>query len=122
MLFRVGMNGHSLTPAQRGKGLTLQAMDSGEPVVANNYQSHPNAEPSAVAEGAESVISLPIKGTAETLAVASVVSREADHFNPERVRLLTAIVDGFGVFLESARLQQDLLDSNDQLSEALDVL
>ena len=68
------------------------------------------------------MIVLPIKATRGTLAVAQVVSEEPDHFGPDRTRLLTAISEGLGVLLESARLYQDLLDSNSQLSEALDVL
>ena len=122
ILFRVGTDGPTLAPVQREKGLTLQAMKSGEPVVVNDYQSHPNAHPVTLANGAKSMILIPIKQTGDTPGAAGVASREANHFNPERVRLLTAIVDGFGVFLESTRLQQDLLDSNDQLSDALDVL
>ena len=47
---------------------------------------------------------------------------EFGHFDPERVRLLTAIADGLGGLLESARLNEDLVDSNDQLSAALDGL
>ena len=51
-----------------------------------------------------------------------MASDKLDHFNPGRVRLLTTIVDGLGPLLESARLNEDLLNSNSQLSEALDTL
>ena len=97
-------------------------MESGKSMVENNYQSRRDTDPTAIADGLKSLIALPIKGTEGTLGVAAVASRQAHHFNPERVRLLTAIVDGFGNFLEKARLDQDLIDSNRHLLEALDTL
>jgi transcriptional regulator with GAF, ATPase, and Fis domain len=108
---------------QRGlSAFAMAVMESGKPVVLNDYQFHPSALPANIAHGAKSAIFLPIKITEETFGVAGVFSRQADHFNPELVRLLAAVVDGFGVFLESAKLHQDLLGSNRQLSDALDGL
>ena len=107
---------------QRPAAFAMEAMESGESIVENDYQSRPDTDPRAIADGLKSLIALPIKGTEGTLSVASVASRQSQHFNPERVRLLTAIVDGFGNFLEKARLDRGLIDSNRQLSEALDVL
>ena len=77
------------------------AFESGQAVVANDYPSHPNADPVALATGAKSVIALPIKNAEETIAVAGITSPEINHFNPDRVRLLTAIVDGLGPLLET---------------------
>ena len=107
---------------QRPAAFAMGVMESGKSMVENDYQSRPDTDPTAIADGLKSLIALPIKGTEGTLGVAAVASRQAHHFNPERVRLLTAIVDGFGNFLEKARLDQDLIDSNRHLLEALDTL
>ena len=84
------------------------AMESGEPVVVNNYQAQPGPQPWATSIGVNSLVTLPIKGTSETVGVASVISREVDHFSPERVRLLTGIVDGLGPLLENAKLDEQI--------------
>jgi len=87
-------------------GVPALAFQRGLPVVANDYPAHPNAEPSAVAQGARSLVSVPVKAGRRDLGVISLVSREPDHFTPERVSLLTAVADGLGTLLENARLAQ----------------
>ena len=110
--------GSTLPELQQVRGLSLMAFESGQAVVANDYPSHPNADPVALATGAKSVIALPIKNAEETIAVAGITSPEINHFNPDRVRLLTAIVDGLGPLLENARLDSQLLQRSEEL-EAL---
>ena len=121
-MVRGQMEWEALPALQQVQGLSLMAFESGEAVLANDYSSHPNAEQMFIERGVKSSISLPIKADDKIIAVAGIASDELNHFNPERVRLLTAIVDGLGPLLENARLDQDLLDSNSQLSEALETL
>ena len=121
-MVRGQMEWEALPALQQVQGLSLMAFESGEAVLANDYSSHPNAEQMFIERGVKSSISLPIKADDKIIAVAGIASDELNHFNPERVRLLTAIVDGLGPLLENARLDQDRLDSNSQLSEALETL
>ena len=121
-MVRGQMEWEALPALQQVQGLSLMAFESGEAVLANDYSSHPNAEQMFIERGVKSSISLPIKADDKIIAVAGIASDELNHFNPERVRLLTAIVDSLGPLLENARLDQDLLDSNSQLSEALETL
>ena len=115
---RVRKDGSSLPLHHFAQGLAISVFESGQAVVSNDYQSSSDQDQSAIDQGAKSVMSIPVKGTEETLAVASIVSDEVDHFNPERVRLLTAIVDGLGVLMEKARLDGQLLQRTEEL-EAL---
>ena len=78
------------------KSLAGKAYAQREPVIANDYPSHPLAEPSAVAHNVKSLASLPIKAGIHTLGVFTVLSRQPNHFTPQRVRVLSAIADGLG--------------------------
>ena len=74
------------------RGIAEVAWEEGEPVVVNAYDSDPRAEPTVVAQGVKSAISLPLKnGERQVLGVLIVLSLESDHFSEERVRLLTAV-------------------------------
>ncbi len=78
------------------KSLSGKAFQTKQPVVANDYPAHANAEASAVTQGLKSAVSLPIKAGNNMLGVVSVASREPSHFTPWSVRVLTAIADGLG--------------------------
>ena len=78
------------------QSLSGKAYAQREPVIANDYPSHPLANPSAVAHNVKSLASLPIKAGMHTLGVISVFSRQPNHFTPQRVRVLSAIADGLG--------------------------
>jgi len=91
-----------------GQSISGQTFQTGEPFITNDYPSDPRAMPAIVEYGVKSEAVLPIKSGGEVLAVAILTSREAGHFTPERVRLLTAIGDGLGVLMENARLQEEI--------------
>ena len=82
----------------------------GEPIIANDYAT--NRTPGRTrgraqdAYGAQSAAWLPVKAGGRTIGVVTANSSNADHFTAERVRLLTAIVDGIGTFLENANLRE----------------
>jgi two-component system NtrC family sensor kinase len=60
-----------------------------------------------VAYGVKSAAALPIKSGTRILAVITLTSREPDHFNSDRTRLLTAIANGLGGLLENASLREE---------------
>ncbi|PKB78134.1 MAG: hypothetical protein BZY88_19870 [SAR202 cluster bacterium Io17-Chloro-G9] len=99
------------------QGLTALALSSQEALVVNEYDLHPSADPGAVAQGFKSGVFLPIKdGRDKTLGVIDVVSLHRDHFTPQRVKLLTAIVDGLGSLLNTDNLSHELQASVEELA------
>ena len=96
-----------------------KALRQGKPMVVNDYASHPLALETTVALCIRSMVTLPINsGSDQTLAVVNVLSREDDHFTPERVRLLTAVADGIGTLMENARLYQQISYELEQRQDA----
>ena len=99
------------------QGLTALALSREEPLVINEYDLHPWADPGAVDQGFKSGAFLPIKnGGDKILGVIDVVSLERDHFTPDRVKLLTAIVDGLGSLLNTDSLAQELEANLEELA------
>jgi len=90
------------------RSLSGSAFQQGETAVANDYPSYPQAEGPVLEIGIKSAASFPIKEDGRTLGVINVLSREANHFTPDRIRLLEAIGDGLGVQLENARLYDEI--------------
>lgn len=87
---------------KRPESLLLQGSISGavfqegRHVTVNEYPSHPLAEPTAVAQGVRSLLSMPIKISGHTVGVVNIASTNPDHFSPSLVRLLTALGEGLG--------------------------
>ena len=122
----VGEGPGHLSPALRPYGLDSSlselAFQRGEPVVANDYVSHPQATPSLIELGVKSAVSLPIKAQDRLMGVFTVTALKANHFTQRRVRLLEAIADGMGALLENARLLEEVhttLEDNRRRVEAL---
>ena len=81
------------------------ALLQSEAVVVNDYLAHPRVNSSEVEHGTRSLVSLPIKvGAGKPLGVVNVVSNEPDHFTPDLINVLTAIVGGLGVLLDQAKI------------------
>ena len=87
-----------------GQGLSGLALDQGKSVLGNDYAQHPMALPRAVEQGINSMVVLPVSVTGRVLGVITVASTRRDHFTPDRMRMLTSIVDSMGVLLEHSRL------------------
>ena len=94
-----------------GQLLSGQAFQRGEPLVVNDYRAHPEADAGRVAEGMKSGASLILKTDERLIGTVEVSSKQLDHFTPERVNFLTAIVDGMGVLLDNARLLEGVRES-----------
>ena len=90
-----------------GSGLVGLAFESGEPAIANNYTDHSAAIEPFSEYGTTSIAVVPISSSGRSLGTVTIVSREKDHFTPERIKLLTHIGDWLGVLLEDARLSED---------------
>lgn len=104
------------------RSVSAEAMRLEQRVVSNDYPSHPLADPHEIEMGIKSVVVLPIKAQGKVMGVVGVISQRHNHFNPERVDLLTVIVDGLGALLENANLYQQVnveLEQRKRAEEAL---
>ena len=66
---------------ERG-GVSAQSIELDEPIVVNDYESHPSALPSQIADGTKSVFMLPINSAEESFTIVAIVSNETEHFDP----------------------------------------
>ena len=108
LLASVGSAVQDLTPPVLSytESVSGPAFQKGEPVIVNDYPSHPLASALAVDRGVRSLISLPLSARGDTIGVVVIFSREAGFFTDERVRFLTTVVSGLGTLLQNARLSQ----------------
>ena len=90
-------------------------------VVINDYLAHPNASPRIVALGMKSVMMVPIKSSGQAKALLNVISRQANHFTPDRVDLLMVIADAIGTLLANARMAHELRDKLNELDVLTEV-
>ena len=90
------------------RGLPGAAIQQGNPVVVNDYPSHPLARASILKKNIKSAAALPIVVEGRTLGVVGVLSLKANHFTRDRMELLRAIGDGLGAQLENARLYDEI--------------
>lgn len=72
------------------------AFNTREPVNVSNYPSHQLIEPTALAQGIQSLVSIPIRAEQHTLGVVNLLSTKTDNFPPRLVNLLSGIADGLG--------------------------
>ena len=97
--------------------LAYTAFREGKPIVTNNYSAEPEASPNITSLGMNSMVLIPINVGGITLGLVNVVSQKTGQFPPERVRLLTAIVDGMGGLIENARLDEERKRTEERMHE-----
>ena len=97
--------------------LAYTAFRKGKPIVTNNYSAEPEASPNITSLGMNSMVLIPINVGGITLGLVNVVSQKTGQFPPERVRLLTAIVDGMGGLIENARLDEERKRTEERMHE-----
>ena len=95
-----------------------KAFLDGQPVVVDDYITHPDSIASGISQGVRSAVVLPVKGSEGIVGVLDVVSRETGYFTPERVRFLTAVGSGLGLLLENARLYETLERHAEELTRS----
>lgn len=105
-----------------GEGFSGRAFQTGETQVSNEYATDTDATLAIVAEGVEAVASFPIKVEGNTLGTITLNSHTSGFFTPERMWLISAVVDGTGVLMERARLQEVGHQRDRERSQALEQL
>lgn len=81
-----------------GEGLAGLALQEGQLVVVNDYRAHPLATQRAKKRDIKSLVALPVTTGTQTLGVITVVSKEANHFTPERASCFRPLPTGWGCY------------------------
>ena len=94
-----------------GDSRTGRAFQSGEPIVAHDYEVNHRGGPERGRRyrsgyEAQSVAWIPVRARGRTMGVLAVDTAKRNHFTVDRVQLLTTIADATGVFLENAKLRE----------------
>lgn len=100
-----------------GENLAHLAFRRGTPVIVNDYPADPNASRAIVDLGIKSMAL--VTADDRTLGLFSISSQGAGSFSPDRVRILTSVVDGIGPLFEIARLEGQRRQEQEQLQETL---
>ena len=82
----------------------------------NDYQTSPDAKPAIQAQGVASGLVMPIKFSGRCVGVLSVTSKAANHFDNERVTLLTAFSNEIGLVFDTADLTDRLQASQEEMA------
>jgi GAF domain-containing protein len=98
-----------------------RAFHEGRPIVVNDYQNHPDAEPSMVARGLKSALSIPIRSAEKTLGLISMGSNSANHFTEDRIAMLTAFANEVASIFETDSLSATLQASQEEMALADDI-
>lgn len=93
------------------------AVSQRQTIVIDDYPSHPLASAHYLSRGIESVLATPVISRGSVLGVVTVGSLQTDHFTPDRVNLLTAIVNGLGPLLETAQLEDERNRTEERMQE-----
>ena len=99
-----------------GDNLPTTAFREEQAVIVNDYVTHPMATQQGIDRGVKSLLSVPVKAGGYTLGVVSISALEYNHFTPDRVRLLTAIINGLGTLLFNSQLAQSLESSREEMA------
>ena len=97
-----------------GHLMSGKSFEAGATLVVNDVRTYADATPDWVAQGMKSGASLILKSGARLIGTVVLNSSRLDHFTPERVKFLTAIVDGMGALLENARLLEGVRESEER--------
>lgn len=116
---------HHLSPdlvdvtVKKGEGLSGQVMDTGEPMVIDDYEAYPKAVPAFVEAGLTSVATVPIVSGDRTFGALSVLSIDgAKAFSDRDVALLNAIGRQAGIAIENAYLYENMRFYARQITQA----
>ena len=97
---------------------THEPYRTGKPVLTNEYQLFPDAQPTLLAQGVESIFFLPITSGTRRLGSLIVASRTANHFDEGHIELIKAFSNEIGTLLDSVEQDAKLQESKEE-SEAL---
>jgi len=92
-----------------GEGLSGEVMNTGRPIVIDNYQTYAKAVPAFVQAGLTSVVAVPIVSGVRTFGALSLFSiNETKKFSDRDVTILTAIGRQAGIAIENAYLYENM--------------
>ena len=93
----------------RGKGLTWYIYDTGEPIIVEEYSSHPIALPEWAASGLHAFMGFPLSVGAKRLGVLTLYNRNPDKvFTRRDFVLIEAIAREVAIAIQNARLFEEL--------------
>lgn len=93
-----------------------------EPVVLTDLSQDPNLRWLGMAtEGVESFVSVPLKAKDQVSGALSLVSRNARHFTPRDVEMLTSVCNQIGVAIHNASLYRTTQQTVHQLSAVAEI-
>jgi len=98
--------------------VSSEAFREGRIFLNNDYQIFPEANVAIQMQGVQSSLVMPIRSGIRKLGLLSVSSKTANHFNDERVALLTACADEIGFVFDSAELTDILQESRGEMALA----
>lgn len=92
-----------------GEGLSGEVMNTGRPIVVDNYQTYAKAVPAFVRAGLASVVAVPIVSGVRTFGALSLFSiNKTRVFSDREVTILTAIGRQAGIAIENAYLYENM--------------
>ena len=103
------------------EGFSQRAFKEGKSVLIGDYENEPGAIPGAIARGLKSICSIGLRGTDGPNGLLNIASRHPDHFNQERLELLETIAGGIAALFESARLSENLEQTQREMAVADEV-
>lgn len=99
-----------LLSIRRGTGAVWELIDTGEPLLINDYPAHPRAIPALLVQGVRAVVAVPVRAGNKTLGVLSLYScTPGRRFSHRDLQLLETVARQAGVALENAQLYQAAL-------------
>ena len=89
-----------------------------ETLVINDYSNHPLSVGYHVQRGVKSIMAAPIISGESVVGVVIVNSFDHNHFTPERVSLVLRIINGLGSLFETARLEDERAQAEQESRES----
>lgn len=97
------------TTLARGQGLTWLAYETNEPVIVDEYATHPRALPEWIASGLHAFMAFPIATNQKRLGVLALFNRNSNKkFSQRDFHLIEAIAREVAVSIQTARLFDEL--------------
>lgn len=114
----IGISGLTTSgPLLRGTGAVWELLDSGKPLLINDYMSHPRAIPLLVEQKVHAVVAVPISTPHKMLGVLEIYYLQPGRQFTRRDRqLLETVARQTAVALENARLYQTALEEAERRS------
>ena len=108
----------SVSRLKMGEGVSGKAVQQKTAVVYDDYTKCPHAIETALKrENIKSILSVPLMNKDRIVGVLTVATRTPYHFNRDEIDLMTLIGNQIAVAIESARLHEDIQESERKVME-----